>query len=75
MTSIVRQALHNAARHYAKLAHIAWLGLEHAQQRAFEFAVTGKHLNRQLCNKRILECHTQYQSHLHRARRIRSMMA
>jgi hypothetical protein len=73
--SVIRQALHNAARHYARQAHLSWVAADNASLRMFTFAVTGKQLERKLAMNAYLTNYGQYRSHLNKANRTREMMS
>lgn len=70
----IRQALHNAAREFAKQAHIAWCNAEIAHRRMFSYAVTGNHIERRLETIVWLNAHGQYRSHIKKEQRAREMM-
>jgi hypothetical protein len=70
----IRQALHTAARHYARQAHLAWIAADNASLRMFTFAVTGKAIERRLETIVYLNAYGQYRSHLNKAQRAREMM-
>jgi hypothetical protein len=72
--SHIRQALHNAARHYARQAHLAWIEAEKAHECMFHAAVTGKQLPRREAMNTYLTNYGQYRSHLNKANRTREMM-
>ena len=70
----IRTALHNAARHYAKQAHLAWINAHTASCHMFTYAVTGKGIERRLETVLYLNAYGQYKSHLNKAQRCREMM-
>jgi hypothetical protein len=70
----IRQALHTAARYFAKQAHLAWAESEAEYHSMFKSAVTGKQLERRLAMNAYLDAFGKYRSHLYKAQRCRSMM-
>jgi len=70
----IRTSLHNAALHFAKQAHLAWIEADTASLRMFTYAVTGKQIELRLETVKYLNSYGQYRSHLLKAQRARQMM-
>lgn len=70
----LRQALHTAARAFAKQAHLAWCEAEAFMHSAFKNAADGKQLERVLAETEYANYRAEYFKNLTKAKRIREMM-
>jgi hypothetical protein len=70
----IRQALHNACRHYAKEAHRKWSRANQYAEQAIHHAATGRQIERIQAQILRDECFAQFWVHDQMAKRARSMM-
>jgi hypothetical protein len=70
----IRQALHNACRHYAKEAHRKWCHAHQYAELAFHHAVTGHQIERIQAQIMRDDCFAQCWGNNQMAKRAREMM-